>query len=82
MIKFFILGLVEMKADVLTEMNNLCENKSNGYSAQLKAFALMVHFKQPVAYRRLKEIFQDGWPTLDVIQVSNQSLKNDRLSYY
>lgn len=71
-------GLVEMKTDVLAEMNNICENKSNCYSAQLKAFALMVHFKQPVAYRRLKEVFDDGWPSLDVIKEWKRSLNNSR----
>lgn len=65
-----------MKADVLSEMMSKSETTTNEYSTQLKAFALMVHFKQPVAFRRLKEIFGNGWPSYDIIKVVNDSLRS------
>lgn len=68
-----ILGLEEMEVDVLKEMKQKSEEENAGqdlsYSAHLKAFALVLHFKQPTAFNYLARIYNKGWPSLDVIKV-------------
>lgn len=58
-----------MAVDVLKEMYSKRDAKGSEYSNQLKAFALMIHFKQPTAFFRLGELFEGGWPPLSVIKV-------------
>ncbi|KAK6629746.1 hypothetical protein RUM43_003564 [Polyplax serrata] len=65
-------GLEEMEVDVLKEMKQKSEEESAGqdlsYSAHLKAFALVLHFKQPTAFNYLARMYNKGWPSLDVIK--------------
>lgn len=64
-----------MNVDILEEMSTKCSRSSliddhNSYSVQLKAFALILYFKQPAAFNHLSKLYGSGWPSLSVIKVS------------
>lgn len=62
-----------MNVDILKEMNlkhdAVALTSSTSYSAQLKAFALVLYFKQPAAFNHLAKLYKKGWPSLNVIKV-------------